>query len=73
MIEELAQQRGGADAGARPLTGDGFNDWFERLRTVEELTQLPDARQRLAGARERAEALRRAFKRHGNEPLWSDV
>lgn len=72
LIEELSQQAT-AGSGERPLTGEGFNDWFERLRTVEELTQLPEARQRLASAREQAEALRRDFKRHSKEPRWSSV
>lgn len=73
LIEQLSQQSSDGPEGPRPLTGEGFNDWFERLRTVEELTQLPEARQRLASARERAEAMRREFKRHSREPQWSTV
>lgn len=72
LIEELSQQAGGGERN-RPLTGAGFNEWFERLRTVEELTQSPEARQQLAGARETAEELRRDFKRHSKEPRWSTV
>lgn len=73
LIQELSNERGTAGGGNGPLTGEAFNDWFERLRTVEELTQLPEAQQRLAAARERAEQLRREYKRHAKEPQWNLV
>lgn len=56
-----------------PLTGRGFNDWAERLRTVEELVDQPDIRQRLSQAREEAERIRAEFRRHGSEPQWGVV
>ena len=56
-----------------PLTGRGFNDWAERLRTVEELVDQPDIRQRLSQAREEAERVRAEFRRHGSEPKWGVV
>ncbi len=56
-----------------PLTGRGFGDWNERLRTVEELVDQPDIRQRLSQAREEAERIRADFKRHGAEPQWGIV
>ena len=56
-----------------PLTGRGFNDWAERLRTVEELVAQPDIRQRLSQAREEAERIRAKFRRHGSEPNWGVV
>ncbi len=56
-----------------PLTGRGFNDWAERLRTVEELVDQPDIRQRLSQAREEAERIRAEFRRHGSEPKWGVV
>jgi len=71
MLDELRQ--GGNGAGQGPLTGEGFGEWIERLRTVEELTEMPEARQRMAQARERAEAARRDFKRHSRVPQWGSV
>ena len=56
-----------------PLTGRGFGEWNQRLRTVEELVEQPDIRQRLSQAREEAERLRAEFKRHGEMPQWGVV
>lgn len=56
-----------------PLTGRGFGDWNQRLRTIEELVEQPDIRQRLSQAREEAERLRAEFKRHGSMPQWGVV
>jgi hypothetical protein len=56
-----------------PITGDGFVDWDDRLRTIEELLELPEARQQLEQAREQAERMRADFKRHGNPPQWEDI
>ncbi len=67
---------GGGDGGGAwngPLTGGDFNDWSERLRTVESILELPGARERLAGARERAGELRQDYRRHGVPPQWSTV
>jgi hypothetical protein len=43
------------------------------LRTVEELVDQPDIRQRLSQAREQAERMRAEFKRHGTAPQWGVV
>lgn len=56
-----------------PITGDGFVDWNERMRTIEELMELPQARERMQQAREQAERMRADFKRHGNPPQWEDI
>lgn len=56
-----------------PITGRGFNEWNERLRTVEELVDQPDIRQRLSQAREEVKRLRADFKRHGSPPQWGVV
>jgi hypothetical protein len=64
---------GGATNLDGPLTGDGFGVWNERLRTVEELMEDPDLRQRLGIARERAEELRREFRTRNKPPKWGDV
>jgi len=56
-----------------PITGEGFVDWNERLRTIEELMELPEAREQMQEAREKAEQFRADFKRHGNSPKWGDI
>ena len=35
--------------------------------------ELPEARERMQQARERAERMRAEFKRHGNPPQWEDI
>jgi len=74
-LDELIRQmeaRGNPQT-ADPLTGQGFSDWAERLRTVEELIESESARERLAQAREIAEEIRRDYKRRGSPPQWSLV
>jgi hypothetical protein len=56
-----------------PITGEDFVDWNERLRTVEELLDLPEAREQIQEAREQAERIRADFKRHGDPPKWGDI
>lgn len=65
--------RGGGAFG--PITGTSadYTDWEERLRTVEALLDSPEARARIAAARERAEQLRAAYRRHATPPQWGDV
>jgi hypothetical protein len=55
------------------LTGGNFGEWNERLRTVEDLMEDPDLRQRLGVAREQAEEFRREFKRRNAAPPWGMV
>ncbi len=56
-----------------PITGGEFREWTERLRTVEELIELPRARERIAEARGEAERMRTDFKRHSLPPQWKDI
>ncbi|HTO04327.1 MAG TPA: hypothetical protein VL069_11525, partial [Opitutus sp.] len=76
-LEELAREFGeagrAAEAARGPLTGGGFGEWAERLRTVEELMEDPGLRDQLAGARSRAEEFRRANQREGKPPQWDLV
>ncbi len=64
---------GGNGAWEGPITGDGFVDWNERMRTIEELMELPEAREQMQQAREQAEQMRVEFKRHGTPPQWGDI
>jgi hypothetical protein len=55
------------------LTGEGFRDWTDRLRDVEEMVGDPRLRAEAARIRDRATALRAEFKRHSKEPNWDFV
>jgi len=73
-LERLARSFGesarNAEAARGPLTGRGFADWADRLRTVEELIDSREQRQRLAAARAQAEEFRRMNQREGKAPQW---
>jgi hypothetical protein len=56
-----------------PLTGEGFRDWTDRLRDVEEMVGDPRLRAEAARIRDRATAARAEFKRHSKEPNWDLV
>lgn len=56
-----------------PITGSGYGEWLDRLRTVESLIEEPQIRERVSSAREIAESMRRDFKRHGEIPQWDMV
>jgi hypothetical protein len=56
-----------------PLTGEGFREWSDRLRDVEEIVSDPQLRAEAARLRERARLLRADFKRHSREPNWELV
>lgn len=63
---------GGEDQ-PRPITGEGFREWAEQLRQVEDMLQDPELRSRAAGIRDRARELRREVTRHSKEPQWSEI
>ncbi len=58
---------------ASPLTGDGFREWTDGLRDVEEMVDDPELRSRAARIRDRAREMRRDYKRHSKEPRWALV
>ena len=69
---------GGLDGGPQfdqraPLTGDGFVDWSDRLRNVEEMLDAPELRREVADIREAAKVMRSEFKREGAKPKWDIV
>ena len=57
----------------RPLTGDAYRDWSDRMREVEEILDDPELRNRVAQVRDRARSMRAEFRRHGTEPQWDIV
>ncbi len=54
--------------GVNPITGDGFRQWSDRLRDVEELLTNPDLRAEAARIRDRARGAREEARRHA-QPL----
>jgi hypothetical protein len=77
-LEDLTQaleslSTGGGVEDMRPLTGEGFLDWIDRLRTVESLIDSPEARERLGAARTLAEEVRREYRLQKSVPKWRTV
>jgi hypothetical protein len=52
----------------RPLTGDGYRDWTDRLRDVEEMLEDQEMRQLASQALDRAREMRRDFTRNDAPP-----
>lgn len=72
--ESLGGGGGGEDRMAGgPITGEGFRDWSDRLRDVEESVTDPRLRAEAARIRDRAREVRSEFKRHSEEPNWELV
>jgi hypothetical protein len=67
ILEGLATGPGG------PITGEGFRQWSDRLRDVEELLENPEMRAEAARIRDRARGAREEFKRHAKEPDWKQM
>jgi hypothetical protein len=61
------------DFSGAPLTGDGFREWSDRLRDVEEMVENPELRSQAARIRDRARDVRMDFRRHSKEPQWELV
>jgi hypothetical protein len=76
-----AERRSGADqqvGGARggpggPITGEGFRQWSDRMRDVEELLDEPELRAEAARIRDRVRGAREEYKRHSKVPDWNQL
>ena len=55
------------------MTGDGFRQWSNRMRDVEEMLEDPKLRAKAAAIRDRGRAMRVEFKRHARKPNWDVV
>ena len=60
-------------ASARPLTGDGFSQWSDTMRSVEEMIDRDDLRSRATQIRQRVRSVRVDVKRHSRSPQWEWV
>jgi myosin heavy subunit len=69
-----AEETGGGEQNWQgPLTGNGFRDWSDRLRDVEEMISDPELRQRVGQVRDRAREVRTDLIRHSQSPNWELV
>jgi hypothetical protein len=68
------QQVGGARGGpGGPITGEGFRQWSDRMRDVEELLDEPELRAEAARIRDRVRGAREEYKRHSKVPDWNQL
>jgi hypothetical protein len=63
----------GDDRPLGPLTGNGFRDWSDRLRDVEEMISDPELKSDAARIRDRAQQVRKDLVRHSQQPNWELV
>lgn len=70
---ESRDRSGGGYGGTGPITGGDFEPWSDQLREAEELLDLPELRDLVTSARERARAIRREFRRTQQKPDWAVV
>jgi len=67
MLEGINRGPGG------PITGEGFRQWSDRMRDVEELIEDPELRSGVARVRDRVRGEREEIKRHAREPDWNKL
>ena len=68
---DLAEE--GSQEMSSPIAGDGFLDWSDRLRDVEEMVDDPELRAEAARIRDQARSIRAELKRHSKTPNWKLV
>ena len=70
MVDQLAGDPNGPGG---PITGEGFREWSDRMRDVEELLEDPGLRAEAARIRDRVRGAREEFKRHSKVPDWTKL
>lgn len=74
LFQEQSSPNGGGTAGPqRPLTGDEYREWSDRMRDLEEMVTTPELRSQVATIRDRARQMRIDLKRHSKAPDWELV
>jgi hypothetical protein len=68
-----AETRGGPTGPGGPIRGEGFRQWSDRMRDVEELLDNPELRAEAARLRDRARGEREEYKRHSKDPDWKKL
>ncbi len=56
-----------------PIAGEGFRQWSDRMRDVEELIENPELRSGVARVRDRVRGEREEIKRHARLPDWNKL
>jgi hypothetical protein len=56
-----------------PIAGEGFREWSDRMRDVEELLDNPALHAEAARIRDRVRGEREEFKRHAKPPDWNKL
>ncbi len=74
-IAQAMRQEGPAGPGGPggPITGEGFRQWSDRMRDVEELIEDPEWRAEAARIRDRVRGAREEVRRHSREPDWNKL
>jgi hypothetical protein len=74
-LEEVAQgmQNGPGGGPHGPITGEGFRQWSDRMRDVEELLDDPEWRAEAARIRDRVRGAREDVRRHAKVPDWNKL
>ena len=70
-LDQVADRLQGGPGG--PITGEGFRQWSDRMRDVEELLEQPEWRAEAARIRDRVRGAREEFRRHSKEPDWNKL
>ena len=68
-----AERCAGRTGPGRPIRGEGFREWTDRMRDVEELLDDPELRAEAARIRDRVRGEREEYKRHSKEPDWNKL
>jgi hypothetical protein len=72
-FEQFLNGGGGAWDYNGPITGSNYGNWSDGLRDVEDMIDLPDWRNRVAIARDRARLIRQEYRRNHEKPDWANV
>jgi len=72
MAQDAVAQNAGGRSPA-PIAGEGFLDWSDRLRDVEEMVDDPRLGAEAARIRDQARGFRIDLKRHAQPPNWGLV
>ena len=73
-VDQMLDRLGGKPNGPEgPITGEGFREWSDRMRDVEELLEDPELRAEAARIRDRVRGAREEFKRHSKVPDWTKM
>lgn len=74
LFQQGGSENGGGNLGpGRPLTGDEYREWSDRMRDLEEMVTTPELRTQVATIRDRARQVRLEMQRHSKAPDWGFV